>query len=314
MLFLKDGLGLDIEYKAWDKENQLPFFLRSAYDIKFAIIEHCPCVLLFPKENLANISALKKHIIQVQKIEQLPVVLVMSQITEFRRKTLLENKLPFIIDGKMCYLPFVGTYMVPGEKAEKVALEKYRPSTQIAFFYYLYAKKKEMPLVELADKLPFTVMSVNRAKKQLEESKLFQSYKDGVRIILRGNDKGQKLFENAKALLKSPVRYKGYMNSSLLNDDFLLSGLSALAEYTMLNPESVRTYAVKSSAIKKVDLCQELVDETRQVRVELWQYDPKILGKNGIVDPLSLAIVLQDVVDERVEQSIDEMLREVWEN
>lgn len=314
MLFLKDGLGLDIEYKVWDKENQLPFFLRSAYDITCAVIEHCPCVLLFPQENLANISVLKKHIIQVQKLEQLPVVLVMGEITEFRRKTLLENKLPFIIDGKMCYLPFLGTYMVPGSKAMKTAVEKYRPSTQLAFFYYLYAKKKEIPLVELSEKLPFTVMSVNRAEKQLVESKLFQNYKDGVRIILQGNEDGQKLFEKAKAFLKSPVRHTGYMDSSLLNDDFLLSGFSALSEYTMLNPESVRTYAVKNSAIKKDDLCQELVDETKQVRIELWQYDPKIFGKNGIVDPLSLAIALQDSADERVEQSIDEMLMKVWGN
>ena len=44
------------------------------------------------------------------------------------------------------------------------------------------------------------------------------------------------------------------------------------------------------------------------------QYDPKILGKNGIVDPLSLAIALQDSADERVEQAIDEMLMKAWGN
>lgn len=313
-MLLKDSLGLEINYEEWDKVKRLPFFLRTAYEIQYSIIETSPCVLLFPQEALSNISVLKKHILQIQKIEQIPVVLVLEGISEFRRITFLENKLPFIVDGKMFYLPFIGTYMVHGSDQGGMPIETYRPSSQIAFFYYLYAKKKELPLIELSEKLPFSTMSVNRAEKQLVESKLFQRYKDGVRIILQGNDDWQKLFERAKDFLKSPVRFIGYMDCRLITQDFMLAGVSALAEYTMLNPEPVKTYAIKSGEINRNDLQRELIDESKQVRVELWQYDPKILGKDGIVDPLSLAISLQENREERVEQAVDEMLMKVWED
>ena len=82
----------------------------------------------------------------------------------------------------------------------------------------------------------------------------------------------------------------------------------------MLNPETCKTYAIKNGRVKKNELQHELVDATRQVRVEIWQYDPGILGKNGIADPLSLALSLQENHDERVEQAVEELLTMVWED
>ena len=314
MMMVKDGMGLDIKYEAWNEEKRVPFFLRAAYSFQYAVIEDCPCILLFPKEALANISVLKKHIVRIKKAAQFPIVFVLKQISEFRRKTFVENKLPFVVDGKMMYLPFIGTYMTHSTQQEEQFIEQYMPSAQLAFLYYLYTQQEKLSLVELSEKLPFSVMSVNRAVKQLVSSKLFLSHKEGVRIILQGTDEQQRLFERAKPLFKSPVRFAGYMDCRLLTEEFVLAGFSGLAEYTMLNPETCKTYAVKNGRVKKNELQHELVDERRQVRVEIWQYDPRILGKNGIADPLSLALSLQENHDERVEQAVEELLAMVWED
>ena len=41
-------------------------------------------------------------------------------------------------------------------------------------------------------------------------------------------------------------------------------------------------------------------------------YNPKKLSGIGTVDPLSLALALENDVDERVEEAVEEMLDQVW--
>jgi len=312
MSTLKDGLDLEIKYENWSREKELPLFMRDSYSFQYAVVESCPCIFVFSEKTLSNISVLKRHKVQIQKIEKLPVVFVLKHISEFRRKAFVENKLPFIVDGKMSYLPFIGTYMVHGLDRDEKMLTKFMPSAQLAFFYYLYSLQNELSLVKLSEKLPFSAMTMTRAVKQLVEVNLFQTYKDGVKVILQGNNARQQLYEQALPFLKSPVKFTGYLERKSLTEEFMLAGISALAEYSMLNPEPCNTYAIKIGSIDQRKLQQEFIDEEKQVRVEIWQYDPHILGKNGIVDPLSLAMSLREVSDERVEQAVDEMLTKIW--
>lgn len=55
-----------------------------------------------------------------------------------------------------------------------------------------------------------------------------------------------------------------------------------------------------------------LVD-SEQTKVEVWQYNPALLSmREGISDPLSVAVSLRDVDDPRVEQAIEEAINEVF--
>ena len=54
------------------------------------------------------------------------------------------------------------------------------------------------------------------------------------------------------------------------------------------------------------------MDATVKAEVELWKYDPQILGNNGAVDTLSLAMSLVSRTDERVEEALDDMMEEMW--
>ena len=44
--------------------------------------------------------------------------------------------------------------------------------------------------------------------------------------------------------------------------------------------------------------------------VELWKYDPQLFVKNGMVDPVSLAMSLCDMEDERVEGELERYMEE----
>ena len=307
---LREELGLEIRYASWEKAKKLPLFLRANYQFYRAEIESSSCILIEPESTLVSVTTLRKHIAQVELFAQPPVVLVFDRISESRRGALIKYKIPFIVRGKMSYLPFIGTYMLAGERLQPV--NHFLLATQITFFYCLYISAQGLPQAKLSERLPFSAMTMSRVAKQLVEAKLFHRHKEGLRVILRRTDEANILFERAQSFLRSPVHSVGYADRTELTPDFFLAGESALSEYSWLNPPSCETYAIYRRDCP-IELQQELVDEEQQVRVELWRYDPHILGGDDCVDPLSLTLSLRENTDERVEQAIEEMLGDVWE-
>ena len=47
------------------------------------------------------------------------------------------------------------------------------------------------------------------------------------------------------------------------------------------------------------------------MKIEVWSYDPKLLGDQSIVDPLSLYLSLFYSADERVHQQLERLIEEV---
>ena len=50
--------------------------------------------------------------------------------------------------------------------------------------------------------------------------------------------------------------------------------------------------------------------EEADVQLELWSYNPKLFEKDGLVDPFSLYLSLQDIKDERVEAALEKLIEE----
>ena len=92
----------------------------------------------------------------------------------------------------------------------------------------------------------------------------------------------------------------------------LLSGYSALSEYSMLNPPTVSCLAADSVTTWKTVASRRLHNSDEQYAVELWRYDPKKLVEGECVDRLSLALALREDRDERIEEAVEEMLVQVW--
>ena len=161
-------------------------------------------------------------------------------------------------------------------------------------------------------KLPFTAMTVSRAVKQLAATGLFHTTKDGVNKVVESDYSGRKLYEKIKKYMTSPVRKIGYLNRAEITAEMALAGDSVLAEETMLNPDKVMTYAVYIKSFAKEKLADELMDTEEQIRVELWEYDPKRFSEDNMADRLSVALSFAENEDERVDEAIEELLEGVW--
>ena len=299
--------GLSIRYEPWDKKSILPLYIVSNYQFYAAYIENMRCIVIQPIEELPTLPSLKKQIQKIRVIDDVPVVLYSKTISFYRRKSLLENHIPFMTD-KQVFLPFIGTLLVDEKETEKIK-DKFVYSTQLLFLAYMYNHEKKVYVSDLSKSLPFSAMTLSRAVKQLEMTDLFLVYKDGVNKVIESKYSYKELFDRIQHYLLTPVRQVGYMDQSLVTDYMILAGETALSEMSMLNPSRLRTYAVYEKDFDKTQLIDELIDPDVQVKVEIWAYDPQLFTHTNIADTLSIVLSLKENKDERIEKILEDILK-----
>ena len=80
----------------------------------------------------------------------------------------------------------------------------------------------------------------------------------------------------------------------------VFAGETALSEKTMLNPSRVVTYAISEKDYNKILLTDDLIDPDKQVRLELWAYNPKRFSKGNSADDISIVLSFTDTSDKRM--------------
>ena len=289
----------------------MPYYIQDKFSIEKVTLEDIDTLFLYPKTELDHTVALQKHIARIQKEENLPVIIVLSSITRYRRDAFVDAKIPFIVPERQLYLPFIGAYMRERFDSESTKLEKLQPAAQVLFFYYLYQGEKDMYISNAVKDLGYSAMSISRAAKQLVQTGFFTESKKGVQKVLTSTVQGRELFYCVRPALINPVRRRTSIKKADLNDAYILAGDTAVAKQTMLNDSTFRCYAVVGR--QELTELPYAMDANTDVVVELWKYDPALLSKNGIVDPLSLAMSFDDEEDERVQDAIEELLDNLWE-
>jgi hypothetical protein len=246
---LANIFGIAIQYEKWNKENALPLYITESYDFQVAMMDTQKCIMLTLKDELATLPALRKHIKRIQEVDNVPVVFVLPTLSSYRRKSLIENRIPFVTD-KQVYLPFMGAFLLE-EKEQEKEVERFMFSTQQLVLFYFYSGKRKMYMAEATESLPFSAMTMSRAVKQLEAVDLFTVTKDGVNKVIEAKYDNLELFEKIKGYLSSPVRTVGYLDKSNLKENMVFAGETALSEKTMLNQSKIVTYATYHKLFEK---------------------------------------------------------------
>ena len=119
------------------------------------------------------------------------------------------------------------------------------------------------------------------------------------------------MFNSVRPASINPVRRRTSVKKTDLNDAYILADDSAVAKQTMLDDSMFCCYAVVGKQnLKELPYA---MDANTDVLVEVWKYDPALLSKNGMVDPLSLAMSFEGEEVERVQDAIEALLeRNKW--
>ena len=310
MEYLNKVLGIKVIYEDVEFKH-LPNFIATRYRLQMVSMNEQKMIFLYPKTELEQIEVLKKHIARIQKNENLPVVLVLKELSFRQKEYLIREKIPFIVDGKQIYLPFMAVYLQERCSAEKTR-EEMLPSAQMLLLHFIYGGAQELSTSQAAKDLELTPTSISRASRQLEEMGLLHIRKVGVQRIMQSEDSPKTLFQKAGDMLLNPIKRTVYIPKELVGTELLESGYSALAEYSMLNTPNVRCYAAERISQWKDVMTNSLQNSLVQVAVEMWRYNPRKLSTRNAVDELSLALALREDADERVEEAVEEMLNELW--
>ena len=124
MEYLDKVLGVKVTYEDVEFKH-LPNFIATRYRLQMVSMNEQKMIFLYPKTELEQIEVLKKHIARIQKNENLPVVLVLKELGFRQKEYLIREKIPFIVDGKQIYLPFMAVYLQERCSAEKRQGKKY---------------------------------------------------------------------------------------------------------------------------------------------------------------------------------------------
>lgn len=311
MEYLDKVLGIKVVYENVEFKH-LPNYIFTRYHLQMVSMNGQRVIFIYPKTELERIEVLKMHTARIQKTEKLPIVLVLKELSFRQKEYLIRERIPFIVEERQIYLPFMALYLQERCNAEKQPRESILPSAQMLLLHFIYRGAQELSTSQAAKDLELTPTSISRASKQLEDMGLLKIKKMGVQRLMLSEDSPEMLFQKAENKLLNPVKRIVYIPKKLVGTDLLESGYSALAEYSMLNSPSIKCYATEKISQWKDVMTNSLEDSQVEVAIEMWRYNPRKLSTRTSVDELSLALTLRENMDERVEEAVEEMLNTLW--
>lgn len=314
MEYIQRVLGLDVARADWKGRKKLPYFMLEAYRFDEVNIDGLSCLFVKPQDKLAPMSALKKHIDLLRGQADQPVVFELDTISPYRKTAFIEGKIPFVVPGRQLYLPFIGVVQRERGDAEPSdsSVEKLIPSAQMLLFYLILENCCDLFISEAAQRFGMTPMSISRAARQLEMAGLVRRESRGVRKYIISHDAPEALFRKARPFLIDPVRKVVFIRRDDMREGLFEAGISALSKRGKLNPPAAAVYGTALSETVFKTRVNELIDDKDYVVLEIWKYDPIMIVRGNEADPLSLYMSLAHEKDERVEQALEDMLKEVF--
>lgn len=316
--YLKENIDDEITIIPYLDINAFSMTLRENYNFYLMYILNRTFVLVEVAYNLPEMEQLQKQINQVHNITDKDVVLVLKEISIYRRKALIKNKISFVIENGQMYLPFIGLDLKKINYTTKEKKKIFSTPAQIAFQYFLINKDVEINTSDYAQTIDINIMTASRALNELYETNLIKYKIEGEtgrsKVYRRIED--PMYFLKAREYLKNPIRKIVYTHTK--PEGALIAGIDALSLRSMINPPDHRIVAIDIKRLSELKYYTEnkndYIYNVKPIEVQLWDYDPKMFThNNNHVNLISLYASLKDERDERIEQALNEVLRgETW--
>lgn len=294
--------------------DKLPLAFRGRYIFYKVETNGLSWIAIQPKSEIGLIMLRKDHA-RIEKAAGLNCAIFLDKTTFYIKEKLMEDGIPFVINGKQVYLPFIG-YLLSNKNEKEIApVHLISYLTQRVIFVAIYEKWVKVTVSEAAIKLGVTKMSISRSFDEIEYLNIDILDMKGKSRVLTVPKDIKKLWNDIQSVLRNPViaRYELKEHIGLEKK----AGITALCEYSLLSDNKYPTYAVTKkeiveSGIKKMKQAHP-GEEIGCVILELGYFID--FENKALEDPLSVALSFTEAEkqDERISISINEMLEEyVW--
>lgn len=293
----------------------LPFHITSRYRLLEGSLFNTPCVFLLAAEDLETPAIIARHIDQVRAVfPQRPIIFVAEALDSHNRRRLIAKRIGFIVPHNQFFAPELAMDLREHFRARSPApVDHLSPTSQLLVLGILnQGGLSSFIPSQLAQAFGCSAMSMGRAFDELQGIGLAQVAVHGRERRISFALKGRDLWTSAYPYLRSPVRKVRCLRGRPGDLPLLLAGESALARYTMLGYPRTDTFAAPASDLKSwgkiVDLPEADRGDPDAFALETWAYDPRVLERDGMVDPLSLYLSRQGETDERIQMACDELI------
>ncbi len=254
-------------------------------------------------------QTLEKHSKILTKNGGMPVVFLFGNMPAYLFTRFTQRNLNIIVGDKHLYLPDF-LLVVGKEKAERhLNEETIPPFAQLALLFHLQKEKiNGKTMKELQNIFNVSYATVNRGVRWLTANN-YVKLEGGKEKTVIFNPDGRELWGKAKEQMTSPVDFIARTSELWIGEKGLVSGENALAEYTMYN-----------GGLHQIALSRDVYDSIKkdvfwdpyaEAEVQIWKYDPRLLSDTGVIDKLSLYLLLKDDADDRIQIELENMINEI---
>lgn len=311
--YLAQTFGLKVNLKEVDESihSRLPIFISRGYNFSLFEINDIPLLLVERKSDLEmNISQIQKQLILINERTSLRTVWIAPHLSTYQRKKCIEEQINFIIPNNQIYLPDLMINLT--ETTVKKAPNKtiLFPSTQLLILYHLLIENiAELSFTELSKRLDYSKKTISLIADDLILKDLCE---------LRGTKEkyftfklsGSNLWKEVEPFMQNPIAKRLFFTQENVlklpkSDD------EALSHYTFISETGHPSFAIGRIEFEKSNkeiYWRNLNPNEGNCLLEVWKYDPRILSKDGYIDPLSLYLCYRNSNDERVASEITQLI------
>lgn len=312
--YLSYNLGITYEYKgnAESAIKSLPIYLKNSFQMQLCEIEGHDFLILHPSDTLQiNISQVASMAEKVNQVCKINIILKLDSLDSSRRRTLISNKINFIVPDKQVYLPSLCILLNErGLKSGILPVEKFLPSTQYLLLYHLQMDSLNgKQLKDIANQLQYSPKTVSFCIAELIKANICDVSNIGRSgKLLSFNYQGKELWGRVLTKLNSPIVHIWY--TDYLVEDFKKAAKftfdTALSHQTFISNSKQISFAIdrNSSMLKSLKQKNVLNEYEGKYRIEAWSYNPIGLTIDDDVDPLSLSLCYKNSDDERVSKEL----------
>lgn len=313
--FLEKILRCNVEIAKYAEKSKLPLLYVGNYHLFLIRIQGVQFLMAEPLQDM-NLSVLRKQQKQLEYLTGMKCVLALKNLNYYAKDKLLEEGIPFIWEGKQVYLPFLGMLLQNQTERNLRECRQISYLTQKLLLTAIYEKWQGINVTKAAERLNVTKTSITRVFDEIEILKMPYLSKKGRMRMFTCRENRKEMWDEIRIYLRNPLIQQFELREDMQGVG-LLSGMSAVSHYSLLNDNQYRTYAVGKREIGQLEIeKKDIVVSGERPECIIQELGYIIsFGDGKAIDPLSAALLLteSDKQDERVEVAVDEMLEEyVW--
>ncbi len=307
--YIEKMVGAEVQIEPLDKAKKqaLPVLITNAYQLLQCQLLGAEVSLMVCKDANATPMQLKKHCAIVERALEMHAAVVLPEVKPYNMKRLVDARVNTIVPGRQLFLPSLLMDLRVQRNPVDMVGKPMPVMAQVVVLCHLQKQNLNgMSAQPIAELMGVSYPNINRAVKWLADNR-FVELSPGREKQMQFIHEGKELWEQALSVLQSPIERVLRTDRML---DAYICGEEALAELTMLAEPQERHWAITKQEAQQ--LGAELHKEFGEHVVEVWRYNPKLMGENGMVDRLSLYLSLRDTEDERVRKEVKGLVIGKW--